>query len=85
MNSSAFAPSPSKFFKCSAAASFDSVSVYCTICFKLSSSRGSKCCRRGTAQVSSCWEVVIAESQPTRLQLHSSLSRQTKGMNEGVL
>lgn len=53
MNSKACGESPSIFLRCSAATSLGRVSVYVMICFKLSSSRGSSCCKRGTAQDSS--------------------------------
>jgi hypothetical protein len=49
MNSKACGESPSMFLRCSAATSLGRVSVYVMICFKLSSSRGSSCCKRGTA------------------------------------
>lgn len=49
MNSKDCGESPSIFLRCSAATSLGRVSVYVMICFKLSSSKGSSCCSRGTA------------------------------------
>lgn len=66
MNSNACGESPSKFFRCSAATSFGRVSVYVMICFKLSSSSGSSCCRRGTAHV--CREAAMLGEESRDLQ-----------------
>ena len=49
MNSKACGESPSRFFKCSAAASFDRVDEYEMTSFSETSSKGRRRCRRGSA------------------------------------
>jgi len=63
MNSKACGESPSMFLRCSAATSLGRVSVYVMICFKLSSSSGSSCCKRGTAQDSSVEAMVSRDKR----------------------